>query len=69
MRRGTDVVQTRPIRSSDRSVRRWSGWVCLTIVALGTTAPLSAKRKDNALVLLNSDRLVGEIKELAQGES
>jgi hypothetical protein len=40
----------------------------LTIVVASATTPLSAKRKDDILVLVNGDRLVGEIRELAQGE-
>ena len=43
-------------------------WVlCLTIAVAGATASVCAKRKDDRVVLLNGDRLVGEIKELAQG--
>jgi hypothetical protein len=49
-----------------RGGARWL--ICLAIAAMGTTTPLSGKRKDDRLVLLNGDRLIGEIKELAQNE-
>lgn len=51
---------------TSRRSRHWLATV--TIVALAATAPLSAKRKDDTLVMMNGDRLIGEIKELAQGE-
>jgi hypothetical protein len=41
----------------------------LTVVVASATTPLSAKRKDDILVLVNGDRLVGEIREVAQGET
>jgi putative salt-induced outer membrane protein YdiY len=48
--------------------RRLARLLCPTIVVLLATVPVAAKRKDDKIVLENGDRIVGEIKELAQGE-
>ena len=56
----------RTAASACRGRIRWL--LYLMIVVATATTPLSAKRKDDILVLVNGDRLVGEIRELAQGE-
>jgi putative salt-induced outer membrane protein YdiY len=63
------TMHTRNPRASNGDRRSRIRWLIgLTIATLATSAPLSAKRKDDKLVLLNGDRLIGEIRELAQGE-
>jgi putative salt-induced outer membrane protein YdiY len=42
-------------------------WLTLVVVAFASTPPLSAKRKDDRIVLANGDHLIGEIKQLAHG--
>ena len=41
---------------------------CAAIAAIAMPASLSAKRKDDKVVVANGDSIVGEIKELANGE-
>jgi putative salt-induced outer membrane protein YdiY len=42
--------------------------LALLLVAIAWTTPASAKRKDDRLVLVNGDHIVGEIKKLEHGE-
>jgi hypothetical protein len=63
----TDGRRTAAI--AGRTSIQWRLWMTtVTILALAAAAPLSAKRKDDTLVMMNGDRLVGEVKELSQGE-
>jgi hypothetical protein len=45
---------------------RW--FVCLAVGFLAATGTASAKRKNDSVVIMNGDRLVGEIKGLSEGE-